>query len=249
MFCTLHPVDTTVQCIIFVLSFVYICMYFHVLYLHPASNSWYTKQALESGRPNNVSVPPLVGCCPLFGGLLSPFCWVAIPPLVGSVPLLLGSYPPFGGFCPPFGGLLSPFLWVALPFGGFCPPFGGLLSHLWCAAVPPLVDCCPSLGGWVICYPPFGGWVAAPPYLITNKPTQFIWLAGIPAKKKRPRTLINNNKQCNRSTKSATNVCPPATNLLTIMESVIEWVGGFVSKNTKNIIFYSLGLIPPHPHI
>ena len=170
-----------------------------------------------------VAVPFLVGYCPPFVGLQSPLWWVLFP-------FLLGSYPPFGGFCPPFGGLLSPFLWVALPFGGFCPPFGGLLSHLWCAAVPPLVDCCPSLGGWVICYPPFGGWVAAPPYLITNKPTQFIWLAGIPAKKKRPRTLINNNKQCNRFTKSATNVCPPATNSLTIMESVSEWVGGWVCE-------------------
>ena len=95
-------------------------------------------------------------------------------------------------------------------------PTAGILSRPWTAQ-----QC--------LC-PPFGGWVAAPPYLITNKPTQFIWLAGIPAKKKRPRTLINNNKQCNRFTKSATNVCPPATNSLTIMESVSEWVGGLVCE-------------------
>ena len=147
IFCTLHPVDTPVQCIIFVLSFVYICMYFHVLYLHPASNSWYTKQALDGPTMSLsplwwVAVPFLVGYCPPFVGLLShlwwvlsPFCWVPIPPLVGSVPLLVGC-------CPPFCGLLSPLVGSAPLLVGCCPIFGVLLCPLWWVGdllAPPLV--------------------------------------------------------------------------------------------------------------
>ena len=121
--------------------------FFHLymlLYLHPASNSWYTKQALDGPTMSLsplwwVAVPFLVGYCPPFVGLLShlwwvlsPFCWVPIPPLVGSVPLLVGC-------CPPFCGLLSPLVGSAPLLVGCCPIFGVLLCPLWWIAVPPLV--------------------------------------------------------------------------------------------------------------